>query len=555
MYIYTLHQGNKKIVLPTKNYLLQLIGRTNPGSNVAKVEEAFYFTYNIYEKDVTDSKQPYIIHSLSVAEILAEQKFDTISIIAALLYNTKASYKDVLSNFGSKVANLVSTLKSLAKIEESIDIQQAEDLCKLLFAMSPDIRVVLVKLAERIYNMRTLQHISDQEKCIKIAQKTLDIYSPMAERIGIEQFKNELEDLSFGVLQPKAKEIILSKLKTLHTSKIKYIEEVKSTINSALIKHNITAEISGRTKTPYSIWRKMEEQNLNFEQLSDIIALRILVNNNQDCYRALEVLHLIYKEVPGTYKDYISNPKNNGYMSLHTLINEANNRFIEVQIRTFSMHDIAEFGLAAHWAYKHGITENISKESSHFNWIHEMLEILQNSIYTEGLLENDDFIMYDQQVFCFTPQGDVIELPQGSTAMDFAAKNHKKGFSCIGSKINNKYAFLNQKLKNGDKVEIISCRTQSIYLRFFLILTKIITTIMMFISLIKKVKFTNLYIFISQNIFHQRIGKYLRNYAVQTTNKLNLLQLLRILTSLIIKYKNKLLSLFYNLITYFKNKH
>ena len=341
--------------------------------------------------------------------------------------------------------------------QKSADKKQAENFRKLLLAMSEDIRVLLIKLADRLHNMRTLHFLKKPEKRMRIAKETLDIYAPLAERIGMQEVKSELEEIAFAELHKEAHDSIVARLNFLREQGNNLVPKIISQLEQDMKDNGIKATISGREKTPYSIWRKMQQKNASFEQLSDIMAFRICVDDIASCYQALGVVHSKYHMVPRRFKDYISTPKPNGYQSIHTGVIGPENTRIEIQIRTREMHEIAEKGVAAHWAYKQG-EKAVGKN---FRWIRELLEILEQASNPEEFLENTKLEMYNDQVFCFTPKGDLIGLPLNSTPVDFAYAVHSTvGDTCVGAKINGEIRPLRTILQNGDQVDILTSKAQ-----------------------------------------------------------------------------------------------
>ncbi len=453
----------ESIILEAKQSLLEKVKSSNPKADLAQIEKAIGIAVKAHEGQTRASGEPYCIHPIAVAEILTELKLDTASLITALLHDTledtKITLEDIEKEFGKEVSKLVDGVTKLAKIEYQPEhIKQAENFRKLLLAISEDIRVLLVKLADRLHNMRTIKHIKKPDKRIRISHETMEIYSPLAERIGIHKFKNELQDLAFAELHPEIRKSIISRLEFLRKQGTSLVDTIVKEIKDTLKDHGIDADVQGREKTTCSIWRKMERKNVAFEQLADIIAFRILVNDPVDCYKALGVMHTSYHMIPGGFKDFISTPKANGYQSLHTLVMGPEQRCIEIQIRTFDMHEIAELGVAAHWTYKQSQPSTI--EGTHYRWIRELLEILENASSAEEFLENTKLEMYYDQVFCFSPKGDLIALPRGATPVDFAFAVHSNmGLTCIGARVNGRIVPLKTQLENGDQVEILRSKT------------------------------------------------------------------------------------------------
>ncbi len=447
--------------------LIDRIKAYDPDMNEDMVNRAYIYAMKMHGAQKRASGDLYFSHPLEVAGIMTEMKMDAATICTALLHDTVedtvATLEDIQHLFGDEVARLVDGVTKLSKIEfQSAQEKQAENFRKLVLAMSEDIRVLLVKLADRLHNMRTLHHISKPEKRKRIALETIEIYAPLAERIGIHKIKEELEDLSFGELNPEARESILTRLTFLRAEGGeaivgRIIGELKKKIGEA----GITADIHGREKTRYSIWKKMQRKNIAFEQLSDIMAFRIVVADIQECYHALGVIHGLYPTVPGRFKDYISLPKPNGYRSLHTTVIGPENHRIEVQIRTPEMNEEAELGVAAHWAYKSD--GKIDKtDGRQYRWLRELMDIVEHESKPEEFLENTKLELYQDQVFCFTPNGDLIALPRGATPIDFAYAVHSKlGDQTVGAKVNGRIIPLNTQLVNGDQVEITTSKSQT----------------------------------------------------------------------------------------------
>ncbi len=406
--------------------------------------------------------EPYIIHPIAVAEILAGYRLDTATLATALLHDvvedTPTSLADITRRFGPEIAKLVDGVTKLSRIEvQSERTKQAENLRKLLMAVSEDIRVLLVKLADRLHNMRTLHHVPSAEKRAKTARETLDIYAPLAERIGMERLKTELETLAFREINPEAWQGIQARLTFLRGQSADLISEIEADIATVLRGNGVAVEeVLGREKSPYSIWRKMEAKNVAFEALSDVMAFRVILPEKAQCYLALGAVHDAYRTIPGRFKDYISTPKANGYQSLHTGVTVPGKRHakIEIQIRTRPMHEVAEYGVAAHWVYKQG-----EQETRRYPWMKALLDIIETAGEPQDVLENTKLQLHVESVFVFTPKGELYELPRGSTPIDFAYLVHSQvGDTCVGAKVNGKVMPLRQQLSNGDQVEIITAR-------------------------------------------------------------------------------------------------
>jgi GTP pyrophosphokinase len=456
---------NEEQLLPD---LLEKMRSYTPDLDDTKVTAAYEFAKIKHEGQTRVSGEPYYTHPVEVASILADMKMDEATIVTAILHDTledtSATYEEVSKEFTKEVADLVNGVSKLTKIEsQTFEGKQAENFRKLLLAMSEDIRVLLVKLADRLHNMRTLYHFKDRpDKTARISRETLDIYAPLAERIGIHQIKEELSDLAFSYLNPEAQESITNRLQFLRQESGDVVEKIIRHLGHLMKEEGIKCEVSGREKTRYSIWKKMQRKNVTFEQLSDIMAFRIVVDDLGECYHTLGVLHSKYPTVPGRFKDFISTPKSNGYRSLHTTVLGPENQRIEIQIRTHEMHREADLGVAAHWAYKDGRKKTDVKDLKQYRWLRELLDILEQEQRPEDFLENTKLELFQDRVFVFSPKGDLIELPNGATPVDFAYAVHSGvGDKCVGSKVNGRIAPLNTKLNNGDQVEIITSKTQT----------------------------------------------------------------------------------------------
>ena len=439
--------------------LVERVRSYDPNVNEDLLNRAYVFSMQAHGTQQRASGDPYFSHPLEVAGILTNMKMDSTTIATALLHDTVedtlASLEDIQKQFGPSVARLVDGVTKLSRIElQSDQTKQAENFRKLILAMSEDIRVLLVKLADRLHNMRTLHHLKDPDKRRRIARETLEIYAPLAERIGIEKMQDELEDLAFAELNGDARTSIITRLNFLRSEGGDIAEKVLKELRHVLEEAGIKADVAGREKTPYSIWRKMQRKNVAFEQLSDIMAFRILVDSVEHCYQALGVIHSRYHVVPGRFKDYISTPKPNKYQSLHTGIIGPEKQRVEIQIRTIAMHEVSELGVAAHWAYKTGEQRT---DGLQYRWLRELLDIVEHAQKPEEFLENTKLELFQDQVFCFSPKGDLIALPRGSTPVDFAYAVHSGvGDACVGSKVNGRMVPLRTVLRNGDQVEIVT---------------------------------------------------------------------------------------------------
>ncbi len=439
--------------------LVERVRAYDPTVNEDLLNRAYVFSMQAHGTQMRASGDPYFSHPLEVAGILTDMKMDSTTIATALLHDTVedtlASLEDIQKQFGPNVGRLVDGVTKLSRIELQTDqAKQAENFRKLVVAMSEDIRVLLVKLADRLHNMRTLHHLKDPDKRRRIARETLDIYAPLAQRIGIEKMQDELEDLAFGELNPDARNSIVARLNFLRNEGGAIAEKVLKELHEVLAAGGVASELEGREKTPYSIWRKMQRKNVGFEQLSDIMAFRILVSSVEQCYQALGVIHSHYHVIPGRFKDYISTPKPNQYQSLHTGIMGPERQRIEIQIRTQEMHEVSELGVAAHWGYKAGAPRT---DGLQYRWLRELLDIVEHAQKPEEFLENTKLELFQDQVFCFSPKGDLIALPRGATPVDFAYAVHSRvGDACVGSKVNGRMVPLRTALRNGDQVEIVT---------------------------------------------------------------------------------------------------
>jgi len=436
----------------------------DPKADLDLISRAYALAEEAHRSQTRENGDPYITHPLAVADILAGYRLDTSSIATALLHDTvedtRVTLRDIDRQFGHEIALLADGVTKLTRLELQSDrTKQAENFRKLVLAMSRDIRVLLVKLADRLHNMRTLHFVPQPERRKRIARETMDIYAPLAERIGMEAVKNELQTLAFAQLEPEAHDTIQARLNFLRGQGADVIEEVKQELARVCREAGVEViEVTGREKSPYSIWEKMQRRNVQFEQLSDIMAFRIVMPTREQCYMALGAIHAAYPVIAGRFKDYISTPKSNGYQGLHTgvTLREPRNQKIEVQIRTVEMQEVAEAGVAAHWLYKQ--PDAAAAEAARFRWVQDLLEILENSTPDE-FLENTRLELYQDQVFCFTPKGQLIQLPRGATPVDFAYAVHSQvGDTCVGAKINGRLMPLRHELQNGDQVEILTSR-------------------------------------------------------------------------------------------------
>ena len=437
----------------------------DPKADTGLLDAAYVVAMQAHGDQRRDNGDPYITHPVAVADILAGYRLDTGSIVTALLHDTVEDtglkLPDIEARFGKTIAGLVDGVTKLTKLELKVGRdKQAENFRKLVLAMSQDIRVLLVKLADRLHNMRTLHFVTSDERRQRIARETMEIYAPLAERIGMDAVKTELQNLAFAQLEKEAFDTIQARLNFLRGQGADIIEEVRQELIRVCRDAGVASvEVTGREKSPYSIWEKMQRRNIAFEQLSDIMAFRVVVPTRADCYAALGAVHASYPLIPGRFKDYISTPKSNGYQSLHTgvTLRHPVNQKIEVQIRTPEMQRVADNGVAAHWSYKQSVAGPEGGPS--FPWVEDLLEILDNSNTGDEFLENTKLELYQDQVFCFTPKGQLIPLPRGATPVDFAYAVHSQvGDTCVGAKVNGRIMPLRTELQNGDQVEITTSR-------------------------------------------------------------------------------------------------
>ena len=446
--------------------LIALVRNYNPKTNEALIRSAFEYGGEMHDGQFRHSGEPYFSHPVAVAAILTEQQLDDGTIITALLHDTiedtKASYTSVSELFGEEVAKLVDGVTKLTNLQlNSSETKQAENFRKLFMAMSKDMRVILVKLADRLHNMRTIKSMRP-EKQVQKARETMDIFAPLAGRMGMQWMREELEDLAFRVLNPEGRSSIMRRFVSLQRETGDVIERITGDMRMELEKADIDSEIFGRAKKPYSIWRKMQEKDQSFSRLSDIYGFRIVTHSEEDSYRTLGAIHQRWSAVPGRFKDYISQPKTNGYRSIHTTVSGRDGKRVEVQIRTRQMHDVAETGVAAHWSYKDGVRSQNPFAVDPAKWISQLTEQFDGEDDHEDFLEAVKLEMYSDQVFCFTPKGEVVKLPRGATSIDFAYAIHTRiGNACVGSKIDGMRVPLWTRVKNGQSVEIITAEGQS----------------------------------------------------------------------------------------------
>ena len=507
--------------------LVERVKEYDPSTDEDALNRAYVYAMQAHGAQIRASGDPYFSHPLEVAGILTDMRLDHSTIITALLHDTvedtTATLDEIRTLFGDEVGRLVDGVTKLNRIELQSDrTKQAENLRKLVIAMSEDIRVLLVKLSDRLHNMRTLKFIKSEEKRKRIAAETMDIYAPLAERIGIQEIRDELEDLAFRELNADAYATITSRLDKLTTEGGDIVEEIASELTETCKKAGLDAVITGRRKSPFSVWLKMQRKSMPIEQLPDIVAFRLIVPSEADCYVALGIIHGAYPVIPGRFKDFISTAKPNGYRSLHTGVIGPKQQRVEIQIRTQQMHEIAELGVAAHWVYKQG--ETGLTEGRQYRWLRELLEILEQASGPEEFLEHTKLEMYQDLVFCFSPKGDLISLPRGASPVDFAYAVHSEvGDRCVGAKINGRMQPLTTQLSNGDQVDISTSKnsTPSPTWEQFVVTGKAKAAIRRFVRQRKRQQFFNLGKSIFQKTLRQEGVRYTEKLVAQAADTLS----------------------------------
>ncbi|MBO6055736.1 MAG: bifunctional (p)ppGpp synthetase/guanosine-3',5'-bis(diphosphate) 3'-pyrophosphohydrolase [Alphaproteobacteria bacterium] len=446
----------------TSSQLIDLVHTYDPDANGDLIRKAYIFAMESHGMQKRASGSPYFYHPAEVARILGELHMDVATVVTGLLHDviedTNVSFEEIGEIFGTEIAFLIEGVTKLSKISyTSSQVRQTENFRKFLMAITQDIRVLVVKLVDRLHNMRTLNYIPSSDKRKRIALESLEIYAPLAERVGMNVIKDEIEDIAFFNLHPNEYRIITQKLDLIRSQDEHFVENTILALRKVFSDSGIHATITGREKTAYSIWKKMQKQNVNLEQIHDIIAFRVIVRTVEQCYMALGVIHTNFQIMPGRFKDYISIPKLNNYRSLHTTVIGPFKQPVEVQIRTEEMHRVAEEGIAAHWSYKNGDIVAGENDPKNYNWIRSLIAILQNSGSANEIMDNSKLEMFEDEVFCFTTKGDLITLPKGATAVDFAYEIHTEiGNTCIGVRINEKMVPLKTVLRNGDRVDILT---------------------------------------------------------------------------------------------------
>ncbi len=448
------------------NELINKVKNYNKFLNPEKLDKAYNFAVKAHKSQKRASGDPYSVHPIEVANILTELKLDSATIATGLLHDTIedtfATYETIKAEFGDEVADLVDGVTKISVFENTAGSNsKVENFRKLILATSKDIRVLLVKIADRLHNMRTIKAITKAEKRQRIAQETMEIYAPLADRMGMHRIRDELEDLSFEILNYDARKLIKKRLDEIKLDRKDIFEEQSYELSEILNDHEINAEIYGREKTPFSIWRKVQKKRVSLEQITDIIGFRIILDTIDDCYKTLGIFHKKWNCIPGKFKDYISSPKINGYKSIHTSVIGSNKKPIEIQIRTKEMHDFAQRGVASHWQYKSSEKFN-SLSWKEYDWLKDLVEIIEKNENPEDSYEYTKLQMFQENVFCFTPKGSVIKLPKDATAIDFAYAVHTKiGNSAIGCEVNGNNCELQTILRNGDRVNILTSKNSS----------------------------------------------------------------------------------------------
>ena len=459
----------------------------------SKVRHALKLSQEAHSNQLRRSGDPFITHPLEVAKILTSIKLDADSIVAGLLHDTledtNLNIQEINNNFGYQIVELVDGLTKINKYSLKVNNQKfGENYKKLILATTKDLRVILVKLADRLHNMRTIQFIKDENKKTKIALETLEVFAPLAQRLGMKEWQDELEDISFEVINPDAKKTIIERLDYLKSKDDNIVDEIRYELKNIFFQEDLFCKIEGRIKSPYSIWNKIKNKDISFEQLSDIMAFRVITNSTRECYRCLGIIHRQYPYIQGRFKDFISAPKSNGYRALHTSVMGPKNKKIEIQFRSNIMEQIADFGVASHWKYKDP-KKIKEKDAREYKWVHDLVDSMNSSVSQDELIQNSKLKVFQNDIFVFTPKGDLIELPKNATPVDFAYAIHSQvGDKCVAAKINDKLQPLKTILKNGDQIEIITSETSqpSPLWRRFAVTTKVKSQLRRFFRFKKK---------------------------------------------------------------------
>ena len=443
------------------NELVDRVRTYQKKQDIDKILKAVEFCKKAHSEQYRKSGEPFYHHPIEVAKLLTEIKLDSSSIACGLLHDTvedtSITIKDIKLNFGEEIAILVEGLTKINKLSlKQNNLKLGENYRKLLLATTQDLRVILIKLADRLHNMKTIDYLNDSDKILRISFETQEVYAPLAQRLGIRDWQEQLEDLAFKKINPEARSSILDRLNYLNKKDDNLIADILNALKGLYLEEKIDCDIIGRIKSPYSIWNKIKNKNVSFEQLSDIMAFRVITNSSRDCYKALGIIHRKFSYVQGRFKDFISSPKSNGYRSIHTTVIGPKNSKIEIQFKSKAMNQIAEFGIAAHWKYKNPKSVK-EKDTPEYQWLYDLLALLENSSSQEELIENSKIKLFQDHIYVFSPKGDVFELPKNATSIDFAYAIHSEvGDKCVGCKINGKAQPLKTTLKNGDQVEIIT---------------------------------------------------------------------------------------------------
>ena len=429
-----------------------------------KVIDALRLSEEAHSNQLRKSGDPFITHPLEVAKILTSIKLDSDSIVAGLLHDTledtNLNIEDINKKFGNEIVELVDGLTKINKYSLKVKNQKyGENYKKLILATTKDLRVILVKLADRLHNMRTIQFIKDENKKTKISLETLEVFAPLAQRLGMKEWQDELEDISFEVINPDAKKTIIERLEYLKSKDDNIVDEIRYELKNIFFREDLFCKVEGRIKSPYSIWNKIKNKNISFEQLSDIMAFRVITNSTRECYRCLGIIHRKYPYIQGRFKDFISAPKSNGYRALHTSVMGPKNKKIEIQFRSNIMDQIADFGVASHWKYKDP-KKIKEKDAREYKWVYDLVDSMNSSVTQDELIQNSKLKVFQNDIFVFTPKGDLVELPKNATPVDFAYAIHSQvGDKCVAAKINDKLQPLKTILNNGDQIEIITSET------------------------------------------------------------------------------------------------
>ncbi len=493
-----------------------------------KVKHALKISEEAHSNQLRKSGDPFITHPLEVAKILTSIKLDADSIVAGLLHDTledtNLDINEINKNFGTQIVELVDGLTKINKYSLKVKNQKfGENYKKLILATTKDLRVILVKLADRLHNMRTIQFIKDENKKTKIALETLEVFAPLAQRLGMKEWQDELEDISFEVINPEAKKTIIERLDYLKSKDDNIVDEIRYELKNIFFQEDLFCKVEGRIKSPYSIWNKIKNKNISFEQLSDIMAFRIITNSTRECYRCLGIIHRKYPYIQGRFKDFISAPKSNGYRALHTSVMGPKNKKIEIQFRSNIMDQIADFGVASHWKYKDPkkIKEKDAKE---YKWVYDLVDSMNSSVSQDELIQNSKLKVFQNDIFVFTPKGDLIELPKNATPVDFAYAIHSQiGDKCVAAKINDKLQPLKTILNNGDQIEIITSESSqpSPLWQRFAVTTKVKSQLRRFFRFKKKEEHIIFGREILLNFFQKENYEFNKNIEQKILNDLN----------------------------------